>query len=59
MTYNTKKQNNDTTESQKEKKTCFNAHAGEKVTVQSTVNKQIWKVYILGIGCGHEKALLF
>ena len=41
MTYNTKKQNNDTTESQKEKKTCFNAHAGEKVTVQSTVNKQI------------------
>ena len=41
ITYNTKKQNNDTTESQKEKKTCFNAHAGEKVTVQSTVNKQI------------------
>ena len=41
MIYNTKKQNNDTTDSQKEKKTCFNAHAGGKLTVQCTVNKQI------------------
>ena len=26
MVYNTKTRSNDTTESQKEKKTCFNAH---------------------------------
>ena len=38
--YNTKNQNNDTAESQKEKKTYFNAHAG-KLTVQGIVNKQI------------------
>ena len=30
MTYNTRNQNNDTTESQKEKKTSFKAHAGGK-----------------------------
>ena len=28
MIYNTRNRSNDTTESQKEKKTCFNAHAG-------------------------------
>ena len=51
--YNTKIRINDTTESQKEKKTCFNAQAGGKLTVQYIVNKQIWKVYILGIGSSH------
>ena len=30
MIYNTRNWNKDTTESQKEKKTCFNAHAGGK-----------------------------
>ena len=30
MMYNTRYGNNDTTESQKEKMTCFNAHAGGK-----------------------------
>ena len=43
--YNTRNRNNDTTESQKAKKTCFNAHAGGKwnFTVQCIVNKQIWE----------------
>ena len=41
MIYNTKNWNNDTTESQKEKKTCCNAHAGGKLTVQCIANKQI------------------
>ena len=39
MIYNTKNRNNDTTASQKEKKTCFNVHAGGKLAV--LVNKQI------------------
>ena len=30
MIYNTRNQNNDTTESQKEKETSFNVHAGGK-----------------------------
>ena len=30
MIYNTRNQSKDTTESQKEKKTCLNAHAGGK-----------------------------
>ena len=30
MIYNTRNWSNDTTESQKEKQTCFNAHAGGK-----------------------------
>ena len=30
MVYNTRNWSNDTTESQKEKKTCFNAHVGRK-----------------------------
>ena len=30
MIYNTRNWSNDTTESQKEKKACFNAHAGGK-----------------------------
>ena len=30
MIYNTGNQSNDATESQTEKQTCFNAHAGEK-----------------------------
>ena len=41
MIYNTKNRNNGTTESQKEKMTCFNAHAGGKLTVQYIANKQI------------------
>ena len=53
MIYNPKNQDNDTTESQKEKKTCFNAHAGGKLTAQFIVNKQIRMVHVLGIGCGH------
>ena len=53
MIYNTKNQSNDTTESQKEKKTCFNARAGGKLTVQCIVNKQVYKACILGIRCGH------
>ena len=32
MIYNTKNRKNDTTETQKEKKTGFNAHAGGKLT---------------------------
>ena len=31
MIYNTRNWNNDTTESKKEKKTCFNAQVGEKL----------------------------
>ena len=42
MIYNTTKRNNDTTESQKEKKTCFNANAGGKVTVQCIVERCIF-----------------
>ena len=47
MIYNTKNQNNNTTGSQKEKKTCFNAHVGRKcnLTVQFIGSKQI--------RCGH------
>ena len=43
MIYNNRNQSNDTTESQKEKKTCFNAHAGGKrnLTLQCMVRKQI------------------
>ena len=41
MIYTTKNRNNDKTERQKEKKTCFNAHAGGKLTVQCIANKQI------------------
>ena len=41
MIYNTKNGNNDTTECHKEKKTCFNALAGGKLTVQCIANKQI------------------
>ena len=59
MIYNTKNWNNDATESQREKKTCFNVHAGGKLTVQCIVNKQIWKVYILGIGCGIKNLSYF
>ena len=51
MIYNTRNGNNETTESQKEKMTCFNAHAGGKwnLTVQCIVNNQIWNLYFLGI----------
>ena len=47
MIYNTRNRRNDTAESQKEKKTCFNAIAGGKrnLTVQCIVSKQI--------RCGH------
>ena len=47
MIYNPRNQSNDTTESHKEKKTCFNAHAGGKwnLTVQCKESKQI--------RCGH------
>ena len=41
MIYNKKNWNNDTTESQKEKKNCFNVHAGGKLTFQCIANKQI------------------
>ena len=41
MIYDTKNRNNNTTESQKEKKTCLNAHAEGKLTVQAIANKQI------------------
>ena len=53
MIYNTKNPNNDTTESQQEEKTYFNAHAGGKLTIQCIVNKQIWELHILEIKCGH------
>ena len=33
MIYNTTNRNNDKSAGHKEKKTCFNAHAGEKLTV--------------------------
>ena len=45
MIYNTKNRSHDTTENQKEKNTFFNAHLGEKLTVQCIVSKQIT--------CGH------
>ena len=47
MIYNTRNRSNDTAESQKEKKTCVNAHAGGKgnLPVQCKVGKQI--------RCGH------
>ena len=43
MIYNTRNRSNDTTESKKEKKTCFNAQVGgkENLTVQYIVNKHI------------------
>ena len=41
MICNTKNRNNDTTESQKEKKTCFNAHVRGNWTGQCIANKQI------------------
>ena len=41
MIYNTENRNNDTTESQKENKTCFDTHAGGKLTVRCIVKKQI------------------
>ena len=45
MIYNTRNRNNDTTERQKEKKTCFNAHVGGGETWRSNLKyKQIWKV---------------
>ena len=42
MIYNIRHRSNDTPESRKEKKTCFNAHAGRKsnLTVQFPVSKQ-------------------
>ena len=40
MIYNTKNQNNDTTERQKEEKTCFNSNAGGTLTVECIVNKR-------------------
>ena len=49
MIYNTTNRSNYTTESQKEKKTCINAHAGGKWNLNSNIYKQIWKVYVLGI----------
>ena len=50
MIYNTRNRNDLT----QRKKTCFNAQAGRKLnlTVQCIVNKQIRKVYMLGIKCG-------
>ena len=47
MIYNTRNQSNNTTETQKKKKTCFNAHAGGKwnLAVQCILSKQI--------RCGH------
>ena len=50
MIYNTRNCINDTGESQKETKICFNAHVGSKwnLTVESIVSKQI--------RCGHQKA---
>ena len=41
MIFNTKSRDNDTTESQKKKKTDFNVHAARKLTVQCIVNKKI------------------
>ena len=43
MIYNTRNPSNDATETQKEKKACFNADAGGKwnLTVQGIVSKQI------------------
>ena len=43
MIYSTRNQSNNTIETQKEKKTCFNAHAGGKwnLAAQCIVSKQI------------------
>ena len=43
MIYNTRNRSNDTTESQKEKNACLNAHAREKsnVTLQFIVSRHI------------------
>ena len=41
MIYNTRNRNNDTTESQKEKKTCFNAHAGGKVKLDCPMHSKL------------------
>ena len=38
MIYNIRNQNTDTTKSQKENKTCFNAHAG-----RSSAGQQAWR----------------
>ena len=50
MMYNTRNPSNNTTESQKENKICFNANAGGKwnLTVQCTLSKQI--------RCSHKKS---
>ena len=47
MIYNTRNWSNDTVESQKEKKACFNVHHGGKwnLTVQCIASKQV--------RCGH------
>ena len=50
MMYNTRNPSNETTEYQKEKTICFNAHTGGKwnLTVQCAVSKQI--------RCSHKKS---
>ena len=47
MIYNTRNRSNDTAESWREKKTCFNTYAGGKsnLTVQCIISKQL--------RCGH------
>ena len=43
MIYNTKNRSNDTTESQKEKKTCFNAHFQYSQSKMTRL-KRIWSL---------------
>ena len=52
MIYNTRNRSNYTTKSQKEKRPVLMLVQEENETWMSNVDKQIWKMYVLGIRCG-------
>ena len=57
MIYNTRNQRNDTTESQKEKKTCFNAYFQYSQSKITVLNK-IWSLKSLAmLKCGSRTSL--
>ena len=53
MMYNTRNGSNDTTESQKEKQTCFNAHFQNN---QSKITGLKYRIHLNTV-CEHEKVL--
>ena len=54
MIYNIRNQNTDTTKSQKENKTCFNAHAG-----RSSAGQQAWRCSYLACSYFFTKTKAF